>query len=463
MFNDLITIAFSLGILTYYLGVLIISLPIPSSGLKRWGPTLLTDGIYVAVLVFVYKAVIVAMDLLLDYLGSSWGNFFTWLTSRTAVIIGIYEFLTYLKSILGASFIESAVATIANELLKMLIPLLTAIKLIYIYSVVIYNFHQLLVLLGIVLIAIPFRIGRSAGAALIATAIIFYVGLPLLPSFVSLFEGTVISSSAPLHTPEFNTIKGTVYTVVKEPLSYGVLYFIDHSTNEVVGIIKLNSEGKFYIGPPSDFLPPNYKYKVKLSYYGYEFLLEPSVISSTTSTNLSLIAYGILKDVNRYFTILYPTNALVSKVSISTINKTYLIKIFVHVLENTNIIFLYPETTNLSKVLINGEPKEFSAKNSWTWYGIKGYDVSIPLAKGDCIIEVSFNVIKQPPLPDVEEKRIIASEASISKLLMNLLMMVTAYIFLFILLPSAFILLLFLISASLSRVIGGKYVRILRL
>jgi len=461
--NDLVTIAFSLSILTYYMGVLILALPIPFRGLKKWGPTLIADGIYVAALIFSYRIIISVVDVLLSYLGSSWDGFFTWLLSRTAIVVGIYEFLAYVKSILGSSLIESAVCVLINEILKMLVPLLTTIKLVYIYSLIISKFHQLFILLGITLMAIPFRIGRSAGATLIATAIVFYIGLPLMPGFIGLFESTVMGSQIP-QIPELPSIDGKVNTLLNDPVSHGVLLVIDQDIGEAIGVIELDNEGMFHLGPPYDLLPEEFNYTIKLSYYGFEFKLNPPYISSENiNETVNATAYGILKCVDRYLAILYPVSAAVSELRISGVNNTIIAELNIQAFMETYLITTYPSTTTLDSIIVDGEPYSNFSSDQWVWYGINGTSTSIYISEGPHTVKLIYTVYSKPPLPNVEEQRIIAPETSISDLIMNMLTLVIALIFLLILLPTAFMMMLFIIAASLARVIGGRYVKILRL
>jgi len=82
---------------------------------------------------------------------------------------------------------------------------------------------------GCVLYAVPRRLTRAAGGALIAWPLVFYFGLPLLPTFVSTYGGptyhTIIDCS-PASCPAFETLgvgSGNWWNVVSGLVNFGVV------------------------------------------------------------------------------------------------------------------------------------------------------------------------------------------------------------------------------------------------
>ena len=84
MFNatEFLLIGQSLAVLTYTIGVLLYSLPIPVSGLKRWAPRLVSDGIYALVLVTAYNVIVTAANELQSQLTGSWTSYIDWINQR---------------------------------------------------------------------------------------------------------------------------------------------------------------------------------------------------------------------------------------------------------------------------------------------------------------------------------------------------------------------------------------------
>jgi hypothetical protein len=67
-------------------------------------------------------------------------------------------------------------------------------------SYLVYQNVGIFIALGILFLSLPFRIGRSIGGALIGFAVVFYIGLPYLPNFltglgVNVLNPPVVSSN----------------------------------------------------------------------------------------------------------------------------------------------------------------------------------------------------------------------------------------------------------------------------
>ena len=185
--TEFLIIGQSLSVLTYIFGVLVYALPLPMIGLKKWAPRLVSDGIYALVLVTAYNIIVTTANQLQIQLTGSWPSYLEWINNNIATLTAIYQYvlffvgvlsvIPYVGSVTQALFPTWTVTTILSGALSFL----STLELI---SLLIYNDFTVLVAMGIMLFALPFRLGRAIGASLLASSIIFYIGLPYMPTFL---------------------------------------------------------------------------------------------------------------------------------------------------------------------------------------------------------------------------------------------------------------------------------------
>ena len=117
-------------------------------------------------------------------------------------------------------------------------------------------FHLKILLLGILLLAIPFRLARWAGAFFISFALVFFVGMPLLPLFVSTFSPSSIDTIPYSLQGEANVVffEGRVVNRYGEPLRGGQLVFTDKNGRELASYI-ISLDGVVKALPPEGGIP----------------------------------------------------------------------------------------------------------------------------------------------------------------------------------------------------------------
>jgi hypothetical protein len=184
---DLLTVAQALSLLTYFIGTAIYALPIPLHGVKKWAPRLIADGIYSLVLITAYTIIVSATVELENEISGSWGYYEYWLQSTITQLSMLYQYLSLAYAGLTSipyfgKIINSIFPTwVFFSALSLALSYLSFLQLL---SLFIYNDFEVLIALGILLIALPFRIGRVIGASFISSAIVFFIGLPYLPNFL---------------------------------------------------------------------------------------------------------------------------------------------------------------------------------------------------------------------------------------------------------------------------------------
>jgi len=212
--------AFYLAGLTYFLGVIFYALPIPVEGVKQWAPKLIKDSIYVLVWISIYQYIIYLAQYILKLLHISWTGYIETLTLELAVISAIYFGLSALQGVgtalasgkagsgitgaiaskLGGTSIAGVLSAIGSSgVLKPFVEVtdvtLMVYLSIYLLSTFIYYAMPWLITFGIFMMSLPFRLGRGVGATFIAIALVFYVGLPLMPTFAGDMAGALFAGA----------------------------------------------------------------------------------------------------------------------------------------------------------------------------------------------------------------------------------------------------------------------------
>ncbi len=178
-------VAMNLSVLTYTIGTMIMALPIPVHGLKKWGPKLIGDSIYSAVLVNVYGGILYIIQDVSQALGVSWSYFNTWIQIIISEEISMYTFARSFSGLLSS--LDPAVAVFFAPIsyaISLLAGIISATETFLVLAFIVNNYYGLFIAIGIALMSIPFRVGRGIGASLIAFSVVFEAGLPYLPDFL---------------------------------------------------------------------------------------------------------------------------------------------------------------------------------------------------------------------------------------------------------------------------------------
>jgi len=241
----LLIVAYYLSILTFYLGALIYLLPIPLTGLKRWGPRLISDSLFILVLSISIGTIFSFADFLRAVLGGDWQHFLQFLKGLIVQNTFTLVILSQAQYILSKFGLSKVLGVITQTISYSLYVLL----MFYILALVIKSVYGVMASLGIALMAIPFRIARTAGAFLLAFSIVFYIALPLYPGFVDLLltgytylhqnsviiYGRVVNEDGIVLSSGFLTLKLESYTnknsISLIPITHGVFYIFDLPRN----------------------------------------------------------------------------------------------------------------------------------------------------------------------------------------------------------------------------------------
>ena len=284
-----LVIAANLAILTYNIGVLIYMLPIPSRRIKRLAPKLIEDGIYSAILVTSFATMLYISDLIASMSTVTLADIADWLNDVLQSFLSQYlagKMLAALAAMVPGAGAAAAIAILPWSIVIFGILSSTGLVLALIY--IVSGLKAELTALGIALYALPFRIGRNAGASLIAFAIIGNIALHFLPHWmIFILNGSSESWGAMLNGTYAGSEPGTGYYAVWGLVSdsgssfphYGVVVF----KGPINASYPILGDGSYYATQPP--LVPG-TYSIELEYAGVR--ITPSNPSVTVPDDLSL-------------------------------------------------------------------------------------------------------------------------------------------------------------------------------
>ncbi|RLG78406.1 MAG: hypothetical protein DRO14_00815 [Thermoprotei archaeon] len=447
---NVLPLALNLAILTYFIGVLILALPIPYRQLKRWGIRLLSDAIMAAVLVSAYNIILGIGDFILNLLGYSWTGFMSWLTERTAILVTALMGLTYVTSwikSLGYSMILSPLGLASSYITLAL----SAIRMMYFIASFIWNFRSELLALGLLLYSLPLRIGKDAGAFFIAASLIMYVGFPLMPVFVNIFQGATPQPT--ISSPV--TLTCSIIDLGNEPIPYPVLRLYKEGSEIPIGVIKGDARGKVVLGDNLDVLPRNYTFSVEVLFMGYVFKPTPSIIRSGSGrTNYRLRLPNIIYQGG--LAILLPSS--LSVVHVKYLGSRLEVTLTKSGVEGGEVRIVKLASVRVTSLSINNASLQCSW-SSWSWKGVQLSECVLSLGSleldstSPIFISISYTP-REYPSPNIEERRIVCYE-SLVDIIMQYISIGIAYIYSFLFLPGVYLAALTTMAASLARVLGG--------
>ena len=194
--GTMIGLAHSLAVLAYVLGVLFQTLPIPARSIRAYGPMLMWDGVIAELATASIGLVQLLVQWVSGLLQQSIGAPFTTPTNEMALIASqltaLDASLFLLIATLSTTIILAPVASALASILSPVLTLVTVSLIIWLIVQTILGFLSTiwisLYTLGVVFLAIPFRLGRSLGTNMMASSIVLMVMLPFMPSLALWLE-----------------------------------------------------------------------------------------------------------------------------------------------------------------------------------------------------------------------------------------------------------------------------------
>lgn len=192
----MIGLANSLAILTYFLGCMIQLLPIPWKGLRAHGPQLMMDGIVAQIAAGSILLVQLLVQWFNGLLQQNLGSPFMGETGAMALILSqltaLDASLFLLISVLSTTVVLAPIAYTLSNMFGPILTVTTVALIVWLIVQAVIGFLPSIWIsfftLGVVFLAIPFRIGRQLGSTLMASSMTAMIMLPMMPSMAIWLE-----------------------------------------------------------------------------------------------------------------------------------------------------------------------------------------------------------------------------------------------------------------------------------
>jgi len=440
---DILSLAFYLSVLSYCLGVLLRALPLPIYTVKRLGRMLLVDGVFSAVLVFSYRTLVSIIDYLGSVLGTDWAGFAQWVADRTSLLTLILSVLKAISVVSSKIGLGPVVSGIVTPIVNLVTTSLTTLLAVSIVAAVLRVAAGFLIALGILLISIPFRLSRGAGAMIIALTIVFSVGVPLMPQFISTITSGTIASYG-LNEP---VCSATLSLKDAKGRPLGLAVIEGYRGEEFLYRYVFDARGFLVVDKSRGGFPcEEHEAVVEIAGIKYKFTLP---VASSASYNYTLQLPDLLAldtirvvEIGSYVTILdYYREAGRVKLVVDVKSDTY--------------IGIYVESSDELKVLVNNTEVRESGLVKFAWYGINYTAFKYTFTSGVYAIDIALEY-RSTPHPDVLVEPFILKALEIDVFSPESLIFFATYTFVELtIMPLIYISILLAVSYSVARLLGG--------
>jgi len=445
---DFLELAFYLSVLTYVTGVFLKALPLPFLSLKKLGRSLITDGLFSAVLVFSYRILLAIIEHVGFILDVDWASYTSWLTERIGVLLSLFVAFKGLGVLLSRSGLGFLTNSFLNHVISLITTSLTTIATTSYLSSIIHNGAEFLLAIGLVLHAVPFRLTRSIGSTIIGVVIVFSTCLPLMPFFIESMTG--LAGYVLLNNEDICSIKLVVLDTMENPVGYSVLEGYDE---DLLYRYLIGSDGSLVIDLFHGF--PCREHIIELHTPGYKYTT--SITGVKNHESLTLVLPNALSIApNRIIYLTGEFKVLNSSKSREWLNIT---------IQATSRVELevYIEAGDTLQLHINETPVEILLINQSKWYNVEFKTYFLQLDPGVYDIRVNINWYKTTPLQvDIVPYAVKTLEVDIYS--PENILFSAVYLFIeYTVLPIIYITILFTASLSLARLLGGTSSSIARI
>jgi hypothetical protein len=446
---DLLELAFYLSVLSYVTGLLLKALPLPFLLVKKIGRSLVSDGLFSAMLVFSYRVLLELIDYIGGLLGSNWAIYTAWILDKIQALLILLVLLKTIGFALSKAGFSFLAGGFLSQLTSLISTSLTTLIISTYISTMLYAGAPVLIALGLVLHAVPFRLTRSVGATLIAIVIVFSIGIPLMPAFINTFSslvGYAVITRGDVCTGEIKIIddvgRGLGYAIVEGYVSGELQYRYVVSGN-----------GTLYVDSLYGLPCVDHEVVVNIADLYYTASVTRG---ESRNWDLTLVATNTLSIAPNRFVLFTSSYNLASY---SSDNKWLNITMSS---QGTNFT-LYTERGDSVEVYVDGLMVEPTTTNQVEWYGVNLTTRTYTLNEGEHMVNIRVDWRgSSSPQPDPYPYSMNVLGVDLMKP-ETLIFIVTYLFFELTIMPIAYIAILFTISLSLARLLGGVSMSIARL
>ena len=444
---DILSLAFYLSVLSYCLGALLRALPLPFFTLKKLGRTLMVDGVFSAVLVFSYRTLVSVIDYLGSVLGTDWASFMQWVADRSSLLFLVLSVFKATSVIASEAGLGPVFSGIISSIVNLVTTSLTTLLTVSIIALILRVAAGFLIALGILLISVPFRLARGAGAMIIALVIVFSAGTPLMPQFIAtVTSGVMISYSLrePVCSATLSLVDAKDY-----PVGYAVIE--GYRDEEFLYRYVFNERGLLVVDKSSGGFPcSEHRAFVEIAGIKYEFTLpgfQSSGYTTSPSRTLKLPDLIVLDTIR-----VVELGSGISVTNYSKVENTLVL----HLEASRSTYFgVYIESSDTLQVLINGVVASESSVVKFTWYNISYTALKYELEPGTYLVNITINY-QARVRPDVLMEPFVLTALQVDVFSPEYMVFYVTYMFVELtILPLIYIAILLVISYGVARLLGG--------
>ncbi len=449
--GDILIVTYRLAVLTFYIGVLIYALPIPWRPLKKWAPTLIIDGLVAAGMAAGFYAILGASDKIAHALGGSWQMFEQWYSAVLGFVIGVKTMIFYIETVLAPFGLADVLDKLFNPLNKVADSAIVVIAWITVLYIIVTYFGKALAAIGIALMAVPFRVSRSAGAWMLSFILVFNAGLQVMPSFISqLAEAPGGPDPSRLETLGLAIANVAIVDWGGRPVKGGLVHLMvedeEVARYKVSGGYVWDDQFGSYIPIPSR-TPSGYILEVDDVYFHMEPYPTPTYYyDSEGSLWVATLSNDYLLWIDDGYVIAYTNGGFYSH---TVNNGSHVINVYLD--EGEYIAVRSPVTCTVNLVSSGLELETFT----WSWKGVDGLGWKL-VADSSGSYNVTVQVVEcGSVIPDLgSTTNYIESVASIEDYAeWNL---ITAILLYYVTIPLFYVFILFSVTFGLARFLGGR-------
>jgi hypothetical protein len=374
-------------------------------------------------------------------LGTDWGFYTLWLAEKTSILLTLFAVLKGIGLLLSKIKLSFLVQGFLSQVVGLVSTSLTTLVATSIISSIICAGASLLIGLGIVLHAVPFKLTRNIGATMIAVVVVFSIGLPLMPHFIDLVTSTV---GYALIT-NGDSCSANIRLVDALNYEFGQAVIEGYSNGELLYRYSIDTKGSLKVNIYNGF--PCYDHEIVLQIGNLAY---SSIIQRNQETwNITFHIPGVISIAPNRFILIG------SDMNINYFSKSEN-EVIIGVSNSIQSEFkVYVEKRDVVTVLIDNVLVENHEPETLDWYGISYSIYKYTLQPGDHTISVEVNYLITTPL-DVDLYPYALKLFNVDLMSTENLIMIGTYAFIELtVLPLIYLTILFAISLNLARLLGG--------
>lgn len=451
---NMLELAFYLSALGYFLGIVIRALPLPFVSLKKLGSALVSDSVFSMVLIFSFRLISYSIEYFGSILGADWELYNSYMMDRIGILTMYFAMLKSITAFLGSTPLGGYVNGLISPLTSMVTASLVSTITLLVTGSVVRTLADRLIALGILLHSIPFKLTRPVGATLIATAIVFSIGLPLMPYFVTQIAGAAVATGL-----NVGKVCGALF-IVEDMAGQKTPYIIIEGYDEQ-GFLEYryitNKTGERQVSRIFEGVPCNkHRVEVRVADVSYTFTVEETYYTNgVLEVLVHLPNYLSLNDLQG--------SVIRGNYDLLGVNRGQgNVKVEINARSKVEIVVYWVGDTGV-ELYVDGEKIDLSQSESVEYLGVSLRRARAEIGPSRHLLE--FRYAENPLNISVANVEVSYAVTLIHRGEASSIILVGAVVLLFleaVILPWIYVVMLLGATATLARLLGGAYPRVTR-